>query len=82
MKTIAITQAKYLGKYEIHFIFSDKTERTIDFSVFLNRSNNPVSRKFLNKKLFQNFQIEYGDIIWNNYELCFPVWDLYEGDIC
>ena len=81
MKTIAITQAKYLGKYEIHFMFSDQTEQTIDFCGFLNRSNNPMTRRFLDKNLFRVFKIEFGDIVWNDYELCFPILDLHEGKI-
>ena len=81
MKTIAITQAKYLGEYEIYFMFSDQTEQTIDFSRFLNRSRNPMTRKFLDQKLFRNFKIEFGDIVWNDYELCFPIGHLHEGNV-
>ena len=81
MKTIAITQAKYLGKHEIHFTFSDQTEQTVDFDGFLNRSHNPMIRKFLDKKLFKGFKIVFGDIVWNDYELCFPIQDLYEGNV-
>ena len=81
MKAIAITQAKYLGQYEIHFTFSDQTERSIDFSGFLNRSRNPMTRKFLDEKLFKVFKIEFGDIVWNDYELCFPIHDLHEGNV-
>jgi hypothetical protein len=81
MKTIAITQAEYLGKHEIRFMFSDQTERVIDFGGFLSHANNPMTRKFLDKNLFQVFKIEYGDIVWNDYELCFPILDLYEGNI-
>jgi len=40
-----------------------------------------MAKKYLNKNLFKNYTIEYGDIIWNNYEMCFPIWDLYEGKI-
>jgi len=79
MKTIAVTQAKYLGEYEIHLTFSDQTEQTVDFSGFLNRSHHPSTRKYLDKKLFKSFHIEYGDIVWNDYELCFPIGDLHEG---
>ena len=79
MKTIAVTHAEYLGNYEIHLTFSDEMEQTVDFSAFLNRSHNPMTRKYLDKKLFRNFQIEHGDIVWNDYELCFPIGDLYEG---
>jgi hypothetical protein len=81
MRAIAITQAEYLGKHEIRFMFSDQTERTIDFGGFLSRAANPMTRKFLDKNLFKVFKIEYGDIVWNDYELCFPIHDLYEGTI-
>jgi len=81
MKTIAITQATYLEKYEIHFMFSDKTERTIDFGGFLSRTHHPTTRRFLDKNLFKAFKIEFGDIVWNDYELCFPIADLYEGNV-
>ena len=81
MKTIAVAQAEYLGKYEIRFTFSDHTVQTIDFGGFLNRSMNPMTRKFLDKKLFKSFKIEFGDVVWNDYELCFPIQDLYEGNV-
>jgi hypothetical protein len=81
MKTIAIAQAEYLKEHEIRFTFSDRTEQTLDFGGFLSRSRNPMTRKFLDKKLFQDFRIEFGDIVWNDYELCFPVYDLYYGNV-
>ena len=40
-----------------------------------------MTKKYLDKQLFVNYSIEYGDIIWNDYELCFPIWDLHEGII-
>ncbi len=30
---------------------------------------------------FKSFSISYGDIVWNDFELCFPIWDLHEGKI-
>ena len=48
---------------------------------FLNNAKNPMTRKYLDKKVFKNFSINYGDIIWNDYEMCFPIWDLHEGNI-
>jgi hypothetical protein len=73
--------AQYIQDYKIKFLFSDGTERTIDFSEFLENAKNPMTIKYLNKELFENFTIEYGDIIWNDYEMCFPIWNLYEGRI-
>jgi hypothetical protein len=47
----------------------------------LENASNPMARKYLNKQLFKNYSIEYGAIIWNDYEMCFPIWDLHEGKI-
>lgn len=78
---ISITSAEYIREYKIKFLFSDGIERIIDFTDFLKNAKNPMSRKYLNKQLFKNYSIEYGDIIWNDYEMCFPIWDLHEGKI-
>ena len=78
---ISILKTEYLGEYKIKIIFSDNSVKTIDFKEFLTSSRNPMTRKYLDTKLFQSFSIEYGDITWNDYELCFPIWDLHEGRI-
>jgi len=78
---ISIIKAEYLGDYKINFSFSDGIERLIDFSGFLESSKNPMTKKYLDKQLFKNYSIDYGDIIWNDYEMCFPIWDLHEGKI-
>ena len=78
---ISIISAEYTGEYKVKLTFSDGVIREIDFAAFLNDAKNPMARKYLDKKLFRNFKIDYGDIIWNDYEMCFPIWDLYEGKI-
>ena len=78
---ISIEKAEYLGGYKIKFSFSDSVERIIDFSGFLRKAKNPMTKKYLDKQLFEKYSIEYGDIIWNDYEMCFPIWDLHEGEI-
>jgi len=78
---ISIDKAEYIGEYKIKFIFSDRVERLIDFSSFLINAKNAMTKKYLNKQLFKKYSIEYGDIIWNDYEMCFPIWDLHEGKI-
>ncbi|OFX60628.1 MAG: hypothetical protein A2046_05005 [Bacteroidetes bacterium GWA2_30_7] len=78
---ISIKSAKYVDSYKIKFQFSDGIEKIIDFSYFLNNAKNPMIKKYLDKQLFKNYSIEYGDIIWNDYEMCFPIWDLHEGKI-
>ena len=78
---ITIEKAEYLKEYQIRFMFSDGTDRIINFKYFLENAKNPMTRKYLDKSLFADFSIEYGDIIWNDYEMCFPMWDLHEGNI-
>lgn len=78
---ISIKKADYKGDYMINLQFSDGVERDIDFADFLHRAKNPMTKKYLNKELFKSFVIEYGDLIWNDYEMCFPVWDLHQGKI-
>jgi DUF971 family protein len=78
---ISIEQADYLGDYVIRLRFSDGIERSIDFSSFLRNAKNPMTKKYLDKDLFQSFSSDYGDLIWNDYEMCFPIWDLHQGKI-
>ena len=78
---IEIIKAEYLIEYKIQFTFSDQTEKVIDFKPFLTTAKNPMSKKYLDVNLFKAFSISYGDIIWNDYEMCFPIWDLHEGNI-
>jgi len=78
---ISIEQATYKGGYKIEFTFSDGEKKLIDFEQFLTQSINPMTSKYLDKEKFQAFSIDFGEIVWNDYELCFPTWDLHEGKI-
>ena len=78
---ISIKKAEYKGDYKINFLFSDGVEKSIDFSTFLKNARNPMTKKYLDKKLFQSFSLQFGDINWNDFEMCFPLWDLHEGKI-
>jgi len=78
---ITIQKAQYISGYKIAIQFSDGIEKTVDFERFLSKSLNPMTAKYLDEKEFKSFKIEHGDLIWNDYELCFPIWDLHEGKI-
>ncbi len=81
MILIEIITAKYVDGYQIQLEFNDGKTQVVDFENFLNQAKNPMTRKYRDKSLFQEFKIEYGDLIWGDYEMCFPVADLYDGDI-
>ena len=78
---LEIISAQYIKNYKIRLVFSDKKERIINFEPFLKQARNPMTRKFLDINEFRNFKIEYGDLVWNDYEMCFPIIDLYEDHI-
>ena len=78
---IEIKSAKYLGDYKVQLSFSDKTNRVIDFKAFLSKALNPMTTQYKDKRKFSSFQIKYGDLVWGDYEMCFPIWDLHEGKL-
>jgi hypothetical protein len=78
---IEIKSAKYIGDYAIRVSFSDKTEKLIDFKPFLINSLHPSISKYLDENLFKQFKITDGNMNWNDFDLIFPIHDLYEGVI-
>ena len=78
---IDIVRAEHLSDYRLKLCFSDGVERVIDFEPFLRQSRNPMIRAYLDPKRFSNFLLADGDLMWDDFGLCFPIADLYEGRI-
>lgn len=78
---IAIEKAEYQQEFQIKLLFSDKSEQVVDFAEVLQTAKNPMTRKYLDLDKFKQFTVEYGDLMWNDYEMCFPTWDLYRNAI-
>ncbi len=78
---VKIEKVEYLGCHKLKLLFNDGTEQKIDFSPFLSSSLNPLIRKYLNPEEFKKYELDDGDLEWNDYDLCFPVADLYENNI-
>ncbi len=76
---IDIVRAELVADYKLKLAFSDGAERVIDFEPFLRHSHNPLIRVYLDPARFANFRVEYGDLVWDDYGLCFPIADLYEN---
>ncbi len=60
----------YLGK-----------RQTIDFQPFLTSSHHPSVRAFLDPIRFSQFELRHGELVWGDYELCFPIMDLYNNKL-
>ena len=78
---VRIKKAKYLSGHKLKLFFNDGTEQIINFGPFLSNSLNPLIRKYLNQEEFMKYNLDDGDLEWNDYDLCFPVADLYENNI-
>jgi hypothetical protein len=78
---IKIDSARYLSDYAIRIRFNDGNERLVDFKPFLSKSLHPSIKKYLDESKFSNFSLTDGNLNWNDYDLIFPISDLYKGQI-
>ncbi len=78
---LKIDSAKYLSDYTIRIKFSDGNEKLVDFKPFLSKSLHPSIKKYLDENKFSDFSLTDGNLNWNDYELIFPLSDLYNGQI-
>ena len=81
IQDLKIETAKYLGNFIIEINFSDGFTKKIDFKHFLSKSNHPSIEKYLEEQEFIQYQIIEGNLNWNDYEMIFPIYDLYIGKI-
>ena len=78
---VDIVRIDHKGEYWLELTFSDGHVSLIDFAPFLRGSLNPATCRFLDEKRFKTFSLTYGNLTWGDYEMCFPIEDLYEGRI-
>lgn len=80
---VHIKSAKYVGDYRIAFRFTDGHTTEVDFHAFLTApGQNPMATQFLDVTRFKGFHIEQrADIVWGDWEMCFPFAALYVGDL-
>jgi hypothetical protein len=78
---LKIDSAKYLSDYAIRIRFNDGNERLVDFKPFLSKSLHPSIKKYLDESKFSSFLLTDGNLNWNDYDLIFPISDLYNGQI-
>ena len=78
---IEVKTARYIGDYAIRVTFSDGNSKLVDFKPFLENSLHPSIRTYLDETKFRNYQIVDGNLNWNDYDLIFPIEDLFHGKI-
>ena len=78
---INITQATQAGDCKLRLAFDDNTQQLVDFKPFLQRSVHPDIRVYLDNTRFSEFRLEHGELVWGDFDLCFPMMDLYTNQI-
>ena len=72
-----ITHVDSLGGYRLSVGFDDGSTQVVDFEPFLAASAHPAISAYLVPDRFATCRIELGDLVWGDYDLCFPIVDLY-----
>jgi hypothetical protein len=74
---LEITEAKYVSGLKIRLRFNDGTNRIMDFAPFLSKASNPDLTQYRQLRKFKQFRLHYGDLMWSDYEMIFPIADLH-----
>ncbi len=76
-----VISARYIGDFAIRVFFSDGSYKLVDFKPFLESSLHPSIKKYQDEVKFRAFKIVDGNLNWNDYDMIFPVEDLYQGKV-
>ena len=80
-KVVRIESVRHVSGYKLALCFSDGHASAVDFGPFLKASAHPSIRAYLDLKRFKNFTLEDGMLHWDDFDLVFPMAELYEGSI-
>ncbi|MBI2926866.1 MAG: DUF2442 domain-containing protein [Verrucomicrobia bacterium] len=80
-RVVSIEAAHYVAPYNLNLRFDNGHESAVDFGPFLNGSAHPSIRAYLDVERFKAFSLEQGMLHWNDFDLVFPMADLYAGRI-
>ena len=81
LKIIKIDRAKFVSEYKLQLVFSDGKEQIVDFGPFLKNAGHPEIRKYLSAKFFKRFSVKNGELMWGDFDLIFPILDVYENKV-
>jgi hypothetical protein len=80
-KIININKIIYIEKFKLEISFSDGKIKTIDFADFILNSKKPDVKKYQKPAQFKKFNFKNGELMWGDFEMIFPVSDLYKGAV-
>jgi hypothetical protein len=78
---VQVVSATETGDCKLSVVFDDGVTQEIDFRPFLSAALHPDLRAYLDPQRFSSFRVEHGDLVWGDYDLCFPIMDLYKNQL-
>jgi hypothetical protein len=82
VKSSLVSDAVYVKDFKIKIFFKDGTNKIVDFKSFLYSEHvHPIYKRYRKTSVFKKFDIKNGNLNWNDYEMIFPVEELYNGKI-
>lgn len=80
--TLEVQKATYLDGYRLSIAFSNGKNKVVDFSQFITHTDKAALTKYKDLSNFKKFKVEDGNVVWGrNWDLIFPVHELYRGKI-
>jgi len=76
-KAVRIDAAEYLPTCKMKLRFDDGQESLVDLAPFLSQSRHPAVQVYHDLKRFCKYTLEDGFLHWNDFDLVFPMSDLY-----
>ena len=81
VQVLAVAAAEVVAPHTLRIAFTTGEHRTVDFGPFLHRAEHPAIRAYLQEERFRQFAIVNGNVNWNDYDLIFPVIELYAAGV-
>ena len=78
---IKILHVAHLKNFELQITFSEGTIKNIDFAGFILNSKKPDVQKYQKPSKFKAFSFKNGELRWGDFEMIFPIMDLYKGSV-
>jgi len=80
---VHVKKATYIGDYRIGFTFTDGHTSELDLHGFLTKpAQHPELARYLDVTLFKKFKVDQrADLVWGDWDMCFPFASLYAGDV-
>ncbi|MGY0219379.1 DUF2442 domain-containing protein [Endozoicomonadaceae bacterium StTr2] len=78
MGEVTISSVRHIKDYILELIFSDGHTQRIDFAPFIFLSGHPVIEAYQDMGRFLGYKLLDGNLNWDDYNMIFPVKDLYK----